>query len=107
LPIRGAVEAFKWLSEQPVLSVCVLTVPSIKNPHCYSEKREGVEKYLGMVAVNNLIISAHKGLNRGHYLIDDCESGKRQENFEGQLMQFGFARYPDWSSVRAYFEKLT
>jgi 5'-nucleotidase len=107
LPIKGAVEAFKWLSEQPVFSVYILTVPSIKNPHCYSGKREGVEKYFGMVAVNNLIISAHKGLNRGHYLIDDCESDKGRENFEGQLMQFGFARYPDWSSVRTYFEKLT
>ena len=107
LPIKGAVEAFKWLSEQPVFSVCVLTAPSIKNPHCYSEKTEGVEKYLGMVAVNNLIISAHKVLNRGHYLIYDCESGKGQENFEGPLMQFGSARYPDCSSVRTYFEKLT
>jgi 5'-nucleotidase len=52
LPIKGAVEAFKWLSEQPVFSVCVLTAPSIKNSHCYSEKTEGVEKYLGIVAVN-------------------------------------------------------
>ncbi|MFT5421992.1 MAG: 5'-nucleotidase [Candidatus Endobugula sp.] len=106
LPIKGAVETFNWLSQQPEFSVYILTAPSMKNPHCYSEKRQWVEKYLGMPAVNNLIISAHKGLNRGDYLIDDCASGKGQENFEGQLIQFGSTHYPDWSSVRTYFEKL-
>jgi 5'-nucleotidase len=82
----------------------ILTAPSIKNPHCYREKRQWVEKYLGMTAVNNLIISAHKGLHRGDYLMDDCASGKGQENFEGQLIQFGSTHYPDRSSVRTYFE---
>jgi 5'-nucleotidase len=53
--------------------------------------------------INNLMISAHKGLNRGDYLIDDCASGKGQENFEGLLIQFGSTHYPDWNSVRTYF----
>jgi 5'-nucleotidase len=106
LPIAGAIETFKWLSEQANFSVYILTAPSIKNPHSYSEKREWVEKHLGMLAVNNLIISAHKGLHKGNYLIDDCTSGKGQENFEGQLIQLGSVSYPDWNSISKYFEKL-
>jgi len=43
-------------------------------------------------------------LNLGHYLIDDYTEGKGQENFEGQLLQFGSAEYPDWQSIQRYFE---
>jgi hypothetical protein len=59
-----------------------------------------------MDVVAKLIISPNKGLNRGHYLIDDCDSGKGQELFEGELIHFGHADYPDWNTVQKYFEKI-
>lgn len=105
-PIEGAIEAFQWLASQPTLDVYILTAPSIKNPHSYSEKRQWVEKHLGIDAVNKLIISPNKGLNKGHYLVDDQVRGKGQENFEGILIQFGNPKFPRWTSVRQYFEKL-
>ena len=82
----------------------ILTAPSIKNSHCYSEKRDWVEKYLGSEIVERLIISAHKGLNKGHFLIDDNIDGKGQEYFEGEIIQFGADQYPNWKFVRMYLE---
>lgn len=105
-PISGAIETFTWLSTRESLAVFILTAPSIKNPHCYSEKREWVEKHLGFDAVKNLIISPHKGLNKGDFLIDDCTSGKGQEYFDGTLIHFGSEEFPDWASIRTFFENM-
>jgi 5'(3')-deoxyribonucleotidase len=88
-PMPGAIAAYKWLSAQPHLEVFILTAPSEMNPHCYTEKRIWVEEHLGLEAVNRLIISSHKDLNRGDYLIDDCAAGRGQEYFDGELILFG------------------
>ncbi len=103
-PFSGALETYRWLHNHPCAEVFILTAPSIKNPHSYSEKRLWVENHLGMEVVERLIISPHKGLNRGDYLIDDCDSGKGQERFEGALIQFGSSEYPNWQAVKVYFE---
>lgn len=104
-PIPDAIEVFHWLNTQTHFDVFILTAPSVKNPLSYLEKRLWVEKHLGLEVVNRLIISAHKGLNKGHYLIDDNVRGKGQENFEGQLIHYGSADFPDWKMVKAFFEK--
>ncbi|MFC3679104.1 5' nucleotidase, NT5C type [Bacterioplanoides pacificum] len=104
-PLPNAIESFEWLMKHPALDVYILTAPSIQNPHCYSEKRIWVEEHLGMEAVRRLIISPNKGLNKGHYLIDDCAIGKGQENFEGELIQYGFGRFKDWKSVISFFKE--
>lgn len=103
-PMPGALEAYRWLDAHPMTEVYILTAPSIMNPHCYSEKREWVEQYLGMGIVENLIITPHKNLNKGDYLIDDNASGKGQDGFEGELLLFGGDDFPDWRSVRDFFE---
>ena len=54
--------------------------------------------------VKQLIISPHKGLNKGHYLIDDRSNGQGQDEFEGLLIQFGSEAFPDWQTVREFFE---
>ena len=103
-PMPGAIETYRWLDVHPDTAVFILTAPSIMNPHCYSEKREWVEQYLGMSAVENLIITPHKHLNRGDYLIDDNSSGKGQDYFSGELILFGSTIYPDWMAIRQQFE---
>ena len=70
----------------------------------HSEKRIWVEEHLGIEITNNLIISSHKGLNKGDYLIDDNVSGQGQEEFEGEILQFGSINYPNWLSVKSYLE---
>ena len=105
-PITGAIEAFTWLSNQPEFDTYILTAPSIKNPLCYTEKRLWVEKYPGFTAVNKFIISPHKNLNKGDYLIDDNLSGKGQEKFDGKVIQFASTLFPDWPAVHQYFIKI-
>lgn len=105
-PLPDALETYRWLHQHSTFDVFILTAPSIKNSHCYSEKRDWVEKYLGMEVVERLIISGYKGHNKGHFLIDDCAEGKGQEVFEGDLIQFGSARFPDWATVRSFFEEV-
>ena len=104
-PLAGGIEAVKKLSSYEDTEIYIVTAPSLKNPLSYSEKREWVEKNLGMNMVERLIISPNKGLNKGDYLIDDNDRGKGQENFEGKLIKFGSNEFPDWISVLEYFEK--
>ncbi len=55
-----------------------------------------------MRMVEQLIISPNKGLLKGECLIDDNVVGKGQENFEGQLIQFGCGIASSWKSVLVY-----
>ncbi len=44
-PLEGAIEGMKTL--QTKYTVYILTRPSIKNTHCYTEKAEWIKRYLG------------------------------------------------------------
>jgi 5'(3')-deoxyribonucleotidase len=105
-PLKDAVTTYQWLSACPKLDVYLLSAPSVHNTHCYTEKRIWVERHLGFEAVDRLIISSHKNLCRGDYLIDDYASGKGQEGFDGRLIHFGSEQFSNWQTVRAYFTEL-
>jgi len=100
LPIEGAIHSFKFLST--VMDVYILSAPSVHNPLCYTEKRLWVEEHLGFEYVHKLILSSNKGLLKGDFLIDDYVSGRGQETFEGELIQFGSDMYPDWKAIVNY-----
>ncbi|MBK1875606.1 5' nucleotidase, NT5C type [Pelagicoccus mobilis] len=99
-PIDGAIKAVNKLRKHSDLYV--LTAPSTRNPACYSEKRIWIEKHFGYQFTKKLIICPNKFLLIGDYLIDDHVSGKEQEGFKGQLIQFGSCRYADWNTVVEY-----
>ncbi|CAM5196367.1 5' nucleotidase, NT5C type [Alishewanella longhuensis] len=105
-PYEGAIETASWLFEQPEFLVLLLTAPSVLNPLCYTEKRLWVERHFGLKHCHRLIISAHKGLSRGDFLIDDKKSGFGQEDFQGELIHYGSAEFTNWASVKAYFAEL-
>lgn len=98
-PINGAIEGINTLRESERFDVYVLTAPSTRNPHSYTEKRLWIERYFGYEFTHNLIICGHKGLLRGDYLIDDNIEGKGQEMFMGRLLHFGSADFPEWGSI--------
>ena len=98
-PLSGAIDAVKWLLQSEYFDPYILTAPSIKNPMSYTEKRVWVEQQLGMEMVERLIISPNKSLLKGDYLIDDNIIGKGQEEFEGQVFQYGSAEFPSWAVV--------
>ncbi|KZZ60550.1 hypothetical protein, partial [Oleiphilus sp. HI0123] len=102
-PIKDAISVFKWLCEQANFDVYILTAPSLCNPMCYSEKRLWVEQHLGSEHVHRLIISYHKNLLKGDYLIDDRREGRGQESFGGALIQYGSSQFKNWLEVKHYF----
>jgi len=101
-PIEGAIDAFNALFEK--FDTYILTAPSIYNPICYMEKRLWVEDYLGLRAVEKLILSNHKELLIGDYLIDDNCKGQGQDGFKGKLIHFGSDKVKSWSDVMMYFK---
>ena len=100
-PLAGAIRAVTKLRE--AFEVYILTAPSTRNPHSYTEKRLWIEQHFDYAFTKRLILSPNKGLLKGDYLIDDRSSGNGQENFEGKLLQFGTATFPNWIAIEDYF----
>lgn len=98
-PLEGAIESVLALFASKNYTPYILTAPSTKNPFSYTEKRVWVEEKLGEAFVDRLIICSHKGLLKGDILIDDNNSGRGQESFEGRLMHFGSAQFPNWAAI--------
>ena len=99
IPCR-AVEAFRELSQ--LFDTYVLSTAPWKNPSAWSDKLEWVKRYLGGLpgepAYKRLILSHHKDLNRGDFLIDDrTEHGAG--DFAGDLIHFGSKEHPGWPTV--------
>jgi len=101
-PIEGAIEAFKKLSEK--YDVYILSTSPWNNPSAWSDKLEWVKKYLGDLAYKRLILTHHKNLNKGDYLIDDRTKNGAGE-FEGELILFGSEKFPNWNAVLDYLLK--
>ena len=98
-PMDGAIDAFKVLSDK--YDVYILSTAPWDNPSAWSDKLEWVKKYLGDVAYKRLILTHHKNLNRGDYLIDD-RLARGVSEFEGEFIHFGSEKFPDWDSVIEY-----
>lgn len=95
-PINGAVAAFKALCQK--YEVYILSTAPWDNPDAWTHKRLWVEKHLGKDAYKRLILSHHKNLCQGDYLIDDRTANGAGE-FGGELIQFGSAEFPTWDEV--------
>ena len=98
-PIDGAIDAFETLSKK--YDSYILSTAPWENSSAWKDKNEWVKKYLGKSAHKRLILSHHKNLNKGDYLIDDRTANGAGE-FEGEHIQFGSDKFPDWESVLEY-----
>lgn len=100
-PIKGSLEAWRWFNTHPKIEPYILTAPSELNPACYSGKRIWVEKNLGEKYVNKLIITPHKNLNKGDFIVDDTLQ-KGVDKFEGKHFHFA---YPwTWEQIIIWFK---
>ena len=68
-PMPDAIEAFKELSQ--LFDTYILSTAPWENPTAWSDKLIWVKNHIGKVAHKRLILSHHKNLNDGAYLIDD------------------------------------
>ncbi len=98
-PLKGAIESYKKLSHK--FDTYILSTAPWKNSSAWSDKNEWVKKYLGDVAYKRLILSHHKNLNYGDYLIDD-RLANGANLFKGEHIHFGSDKFPDWESVCSY-----
>jgi len=100
-PMPGAIEAYERLSEK--FDTYILSTAPWENPGAWSDKLEWVKKHLGKVAYKRLILSHHKNLLKGHFLVDD-RTKRGASEFEGELILFGSKGFEGWTEVEAYLE---
>jgi 5'(3')-deoxyribonucleotidase len=100
-PMPGAVESFKELAS--LYDTYILSTAPWENPSAWSDKLLWVKRHLGDPAYKRLILSHHKNLNDGHYLVDDrIKNGA--DRFRGEHIHFGTPQFPDWKSVVSYLK---
>ncbi len=101
-PMPGAIEAFNKLSD--IYDTYILSTAPWENSSAWSDKLEWVKKYLGVNAHKRLILSHHKNLNSGDFLIDDrLKNGA--DKFKGEHLHFGTEDFPDWNAIIEYLFK--
>jgi 5'(3')-deoxyribonucleotidase len=98
-PISGAIDAFIQLSE--LFDTYILSTSPWENPSAWSDKLNWVKRHLGQHAYKRLILTHHKNLNNGHFLVDDrLKNGA--DKFQGEHIHFGTEKFPSWRSVIDY-----
>ena len=101
-PMPGAVDAFSQLSE--VYDTYILSTAPWENPSAWQDKIACVREHFGATestpAYKRLILSHHKELHRGDFLIDD-RPNNGADRFEGEWLRFGSDKLPDWAAVLA------
>ena len=102
-PLPGAIAAFCTLAKS--FDTYILSTAPWANASAWQNKLEWVHEYLGAEvgtpAYQRLILSHHKHLNRGAFLVDD-RSSVGADRFEGELIQFLTPDFPDWETVTRY-----
>jgi len=100
-PLPNAVESFEYLAS--LCDTYILSTSPWENPSAWSDKLLWVKRHLGNSAYKRLILSHHKNLNVGHYLVDD-RTKNGADRFPGEHIHFGSDKFPDWQAVVAYLK---
>lgn len=98
-PMPDAIESFNHLAT--LFDTYILSTAPWHNPSAWSDKLLWVQKHLGESAYKRLILSHHKNLNDGHFLIDD-RTKNGADRFPGEHIHFGTPEFPDWPAVSKY-----
>jgi 5'(3')-deoxyribonucleotidase len=98
-PLPQAIASFEQLAAK--FDTYILSTSPWGNPSAWSDKLLWVKRHLGEVAYKRLILSHHKHLNYGHFLIDD-RTKNGADRFQGEHILFGSPQFPDWPAVVDY-----
>lgn len=98
-PMSGAIEAVHRLADY--YDCYILSTAPWENPSAWSDKVRWVTRYFDDLFHKKLIISHHKELLHGEYLIDDRPKNGAKE-FRGKWIQFGSLEFPNWAAVEDY-----
>ena len=100
-PMPCAVESFIELTKH--FETYIMSTAPWNNPSAWTDKLLWVKNNLGEYAKKNLILTHHKNLNTGDYLIDD-RTKRGADLFTGEHIHFGTNKFPDWRSVMKYLK---
>ena len=98
-PVADAVASYIELAA--LFDTYVLSTSPWENPSAWSDKLRWVKQHLGASAYKRLILSHHKNLNHGDYLVDD-RTNNGADRFVGEHILFGSPAFPDWPAVVGY-----
>ena len=101
-PIAGAIDAVNNLLNSENFDVYFLSTAPWDNPEAWMHKRLWIAKYFDEKLIRKrLILSHHKHLLIGDYLIDDRRFNGASE-FKGKWLYFGSDDCPNWPAVLNY-----
>lgn len=100
--IEGAKEAIQELKE--LYEIYFLSTPMWSVPESYTDKRLWLHDHYGDWAEHRLILSKHKHLHIGHYIVDD-RTVNGIEKFQGKHLHFATPKFPNWDSVTQFLKK--
>lgn len=102
-PMPRAVESVTALGKY--FDLYVLSTAPWKNPSAWMDKARWIQKHFGededSIFYKRIIITYHKNLVKGDFLIDDRYKHGVKE-FAGEWIEFGSERFPDWVAVTGY-----
>ena len=98
-PVDGAIESFDKLSS--LFDTYILSTAPWENATAWSDKLDWVKKNIGTNAYKRLILSHHKNLNDGHFLVDD-RTKNGVDRFKGMHIHFATPDFPDWAAVTKF-----
>lgn len=101
-PMPSAIEANIELSQ--LFDTYILSTAPWLNPTAWSDKLLWVQKHLPEVAYKRLILTHHKNLNSGDFLVDD-RTKNGADKFPGEHILFGQDQFPDWKAVVQYLKQ--
>lgn len=98
-PMPEAIESFNKLCR--LYDTYILSTAPWDNPSGWADKVKWVQRYLGQGGYKRLILSHHKHLCKGDFLVDD-RTNNGAGAFCGELILFGSKLFPDWNAVCEY-----
>lgn len=102
-PMPGAIESVTRLNA--TFDTYVLSTAPWANPSAWSDKVKWIQTHFGTDRTaplhKRLILTHHKNLNHGDFLIDDRKKNGA-DRFPGVHIHFGQPEWPDWDSVTSY-----
>jgi len=101
-PMPHAISSFKELAT--IFDTYILSTAPWENASAWSDKLLWVKNHIGSNGYKRLILSHHKNLNYGDYLVDD-RTKNGADRFRGEHIHFGTNSFPDWLSVVSYLKQ--
>lgn len=100
-PLPNSIQAVNTLLKSQAYEIYFLSTAPWNNPSAWTDKRLWLEEQFGDIVNRKLILTHRKDLIRGDILIDD-RPNNGADKFQGEWIQFGSEKYPNWNEILNY-----